>query len=140
MRYLTLEETAVFHGHLGPFLIIGYRAGEVARRILKPKDEHDLEATIFLPLRTPYTCIVDGIQCSTKCTLGKLNITVIDNGGNEDNIVIEFKCKRNGKSLKLRIKGSVIKKLNSFKSISEGANWVKTLPIEEVLEVIVAPT
>lgn len=136
MRYLTLEEASIFHGHLGPYLIIGYRAGELARKILNPSNEFDLQAKITLPLKTPYTCIVDGIQCSTKCTIGKLNIELVDSG-NTGNIVIEIKRKSNNKTLKLKVKEYIIKKLHEIIDINEGARWVKTLSVKDLFEIIV---
>lgn len=135
MKYLTLDEAAVFHGHLGPYLIIGYRAGELARKMLNLINEHDLQAKLSLPLRTPYTCIIDGVQCSTKCTLGKLNIEVVDNRGNLDNIIIEFKCKSSNRTLRLRVRRRIIEQLDKIKSINKGAKWVKTLPVEEIFEI-----
>ncbi|HIQ02822.1 MAG TPA: hypothetical protein EYH40_00200 [Desulfurococcales archaeon] len=135
MRYLTLEEASVFHGHLGPYLIIGYRAGELARKILNPSNEFDLQAKVTLPLKTPYTCIVDGIQCSTKCTLGKLNIELVDSGS-ICNIVIEFKRKSSNKTLKLKVRESVIRKLHEITDVNEGARWVKTLSVEDLFEIV----
>ena len=135
MRYLTLDEAAIFHGHRGPFLVIGYKAGEVARKILSPVDEHDLYAKLFLPLRTPYSCIIDGVQCSTKCTLGKLNIEVIDNRGDLGSIVIEFRCRSSNKTLRLRVRKYIIEKLSMIRDISEGAKWVETLSAEQMFEI-----
>ena len=102
MEYLTIEEAAKFHGHLGPFLLLGYMAGTLARETLKPKDEHDLHAEVTLPLKTPYTCVVDGIQCSTRCTLGKLNIKI--KPSNKEIITIMIKCKSSGKVLEITVK------------------------------------
>jgi len=135
MRYLTLKETAIFHGHLGPFLTIGYRAGELARRILNPINEHDLQAKLILPLKRPYTCIIDGVQCSTKCTLGKLNIQVIDNKEDEASIIMEFICLSRRKGIRLRVKENIIRNISKIKDLKEGANWVSSLSVEELFEI-----
>ncbi len=64
---------ARFHGHLGPWLVLGLRTGRYARRILGGSP-FDLEARVHCPARTPYTCFLDGIQFGSGCTLGKGNI------------------------------------------------------------------
>ena len=69
-----LRQATRFHGHLGPWLVLGLKAGTYARRKLDASP-FDLQARVFCPPRTPYTCFVDGIQFSSGCTMGKGNIT-----------------------------------------------------------------
>jgi formylmethanofuran dehydrogenase subunit E len=64
---------AAFHGHLGPWLVLGLRAGLYARRHLLD-DPFRLEAVVRCPGRRPFTCFIDGVQCGSGCTLGKGNI------------------------------------------------------------------
>ncbi|MEW5936630.1 MAG: formylmethanofuran dehydrogenase subunit E family protein [Candidatus Thermoplasmatota archaeon] len=66
-----LEE---FHGHLGPYVAVGYRMGEAARAVL---GEGRLRARLFCGTRPPLSCMADGVQVSTSCTLGKGNIAVL---------------------------------------------------------------
>ncbi len=68
-----MAPAARFHGHLGPWLVLGLRAGGRCRRLLGT-DPFRLRATVHAPRRTPYTCLIDGIQFSSGCTLGKGNI------------------------------------------------------------------
>jgi formylmethanofuran dehydrogenase subunit E len=63
-----------FHGHLGPYVVVGYRMGAVAREKLSGK----LKAVSFTGTKPPLSCIVDGVQFSSSCTMGKGNITVIE--------------------------------------------------------------
>jgi formylmethanofuran dehydrogenase subunit E len=65
-----------FHGHLGPFLVFGLRMGRVAVQRLKPKHIHELSATVWTKTSPPQSCVLDGIQVSSGCTLGKGNIRV----------------------------------------------------------------
>jgi len=65
-----------FHGHLGPYVVVGYRMGALARERLVGK----LKAVCFTGSKTPLSCIVDGVQFSSSCTLGKGNITVVESG------------------------------------------------------------
>lgn len=73
----SLLKTAVdFHGHLGPYLVLGIRMGLVAVRVLKPKHLHELSATVWTGKAPPQSCLLDGVQVSSRCTLGKANIRI----------------------------------------------------------------
>jgi formylmethanofuran dehydrogenase subunit E len=69
-----LRQATRFHGHLGPWLVLGLKAGTYARRKLAVSP-FELRARVFCPPRTPYTCFVDGIQFNSGCTMGKGNIS-----------------------------------------------------------------
>ena len=62
-----IKNAEKLHGHLGPFLVIGVRMGKTVKRILNPNtgDKSELEATVKIPLLTPISCIIDGIQTNT---------------------------------------------------------------------------
>jgi formylmethanofuran dehydrogenase subunit E len=63
-----------FHGHLGPYVVIGYRMGKMARERFAGK----MTAVVFTGNHPPMSCLIDGIQFTTGCTLGKNNIVVRD--------------------------------------------------------------
>jgi formylmethanofuran dehydrogenase subunit E len=65
-----------FHGHLGPYVVIGFRMGAIAREKLEGK----LKAVSFTGSQTPLSCIIDGVQYSSSCTMGKGNISVLEVG------------------------------------------------------------
>ena len=65
-----------FHGHLGPYVVLGYRMGEMARRAYPKK----IFATVFSGTQRPRSCLADGVQFSACCTLGKNNIAVEEAG------------------------------------------------------------
>jgi formylmethanofuran dehydrogenase subunit E len=67
-----LEALKRFHGHLGPYVVIGYRMGKIARAKYK-KRFNCVSKTGPSP---PISCIIDGIQLSSGCTLGKGNISI----------------------------------------------------------------
>ncbi len=76
-RELSLFNIGVsFHGHLGPFLVLGLKAGKLLEKKIG-KDPLTSYVLIELPLKRPYTCFADGIQVTLGCTLGKLNISLI---------------------------------------------------------------
>jgi len=68
-----LEAAVRFHGHLGPWLALGLKAGLRARRELGASP-FELTAYVFCPARTPYSCFIDGVQVGSGCTLGKGNV------------------------------------------------------------------
>ena len=69
-----LRQATRFHGHLGPWLVLGLKAGAYARKKLAASP-FDLKARVSCPSGTPYTCFVDGVQFSSGCTMGKGNIS-----------------------------------------------------------------
>ncbi len=77
MNNMDLERAKEFHGHLGPFLVLGIRLGEEALAKLGGTKYFGLKATVFSPIEPPERCMVDGIQLSTGCTFGKGNIEIV---------------------------------------------------------------
>lgn len=75
-----VERGAEFHGHLGPFLVCGLRMGLLALRELGSSGHSDLRATVETGTTPPLSCLIDGIQVATGCTLGKGNIQVTAHG------------------------------------------------------------
>lgn len=78
----TLGERAIeFHGHDGPYMVIGLRMGLTALEKLDCKGWFDLECEVRLNWNPPDSCVIDGIQISTGCTMGKKNIRVVEKPG-----------------------------------------------------------
>ncbi|WP_300037334.1 formylmethanofuran dehydrogenase subunit E family protein [Methanospirillum sp.] len=75
-RDYSATDLARFHGHLGPFIVLGYRMG---RRALKELggDPFSLNAQVYCTGVTPQSCLADGVQLGSGCTLGKGNIEII---------------------------------------------------------------
>jgi formylmethanofuran dehydrogenase subunit E len=103
-----IEKGIEFHGHLGPFLIVGIKMGLLALRKLESKGYFDLNAKVETGIIPPLSCLADGIQISTGCTLGKGNIKIIKKGTPK----AEFS--KDGKHLSVELKPEV------FEAISEG--------------------
>ena len=72
-----LQKLKDFHGHLGPYVTVGYRMGLAANREFGDS-AFKKKAIAYSGLKTPLSCMVDGIQVSSGCTLGKGNIKVED--------------------------------------------------------------
>lgn len=75
-----VERGTELHGHLGPFLVCGLRMGLLALRELGSTGHFDLQATVETGTTPPVSCLIDGIQVATGCTLGKGNIAVVNQG------------------------------------------------------------
>jgi formylmethanofuran dehydrogenase subunit E len=114
----TIRDAVKLHGHLGPFLVLGVRMGAIANRILNPahNGSNALQATVRLPLRTPYSCILDGIQSTTKCTIGNQRLKTIDS---PEEMTAEFKMQGSDKSLIITTSPKIIDEIEN--EFSRGA-------------------
>ncbi len=72
---------ASFHGHLGPYVVLGYRMGRAALEAAGCAGHFDVSAEIHSFLEPPRSCLIDGVQLGTGCTLGKRNIEVFGTDG-----------------------------------------------------------
>jgi formylmethanofuran dehydrogenase subunit E len=103
-----LERRAVeFHGHGGPFMTLGLRMGLYALGHLDCRGWFDVSCRVALRWRPPDSCVIDGIQSSTGCTMGKRNIEVVEGDG----VSATFTSK--GGSVTLTLREGVIDKLRS---------------------------
>ncbi|NWF86263.1 formylmethanofuran dehydrogenase subunit E [Candidatus Bathyarchaeota archaeon] len=112
-----IEKAADFHGHLGPFLVIGVRMGQLAKTNLKHKTEGNkvLKVTARIPLLTPFSCVLDGIQIITNCTVGNQKLEMKNS---QKEIVAIFKLQNMNSTLTVSVKTKVVEEL--LKKISQG--------------------
>ncbi len=75
-REYPVMELARFHGHLGPFIVIGYRMGRYALQKLGD-NPFAMKACVYCSGTTPQSCLADGVQLGSGCTLGKGNIEIV---------------------------------------------------------------
>jgi hypothetical protein len=75
-RDYSVSDLARFHGHLGPFIVLGYRMGRRALTELGA-DPFSMKAQVCCSGVTPQSCLADGVQLGSGCTLGKGNIELI---------------------------------------------------------------
>ena len=100
-----LEGAVRFHGHFGPFLILGLKAGLLGISYLG-KDYFELCAKVETAPHPPHSCFIDGIQFSSGCTTGKGNIEVKAGEG----VSVEFV--RGEKSINLIVRNDVLTALD----------------------------
>ena len=75
---VTLKEAIKFHGHLGPYLVLGILAGESALKKLRCKKYFGLNVRVWETHKKPKSCLIDGLQLSTGATYGKGNINKLN--------------------------------------------------------------
>ena len=93
-----LLRTEEFHGHGGPFLVVGLRMGLRAMRDLDACGWFDLRCRAHLRRSPPDSCVLDGIQVATGCTMGKMNMEVSEGEG----VSAEFEGGRGATMIELR--------------------------------------
>ncbi len=102
------------HGHAGPYLNLGIKMGLSALEILDAKGYFDLTVKAELKYQPPASCLIDGLQISTGCTMGKGNIEVKNNPE-----TIKALFESNNKSLTILLKPEIIKLLDFEKDTCE---------------------
>ena len=114
-----IKKAADFHGHLGPFLVIGVRIGSLSKKILNANagESSKLRVTARLPLLTPFSCIIDGIQATTQCTVGNQKLKVENM---QAQIIMHFEQRDSDKALKIRVNPKIIGELKN--KYSKGAS------------------
>lgn len=120
---ITLNEAIKFHGHLGPYLILGILAGELALKQLKTKKYFGLAVKVWGADKKPKSCLIDGLQLSTGATYGKGNIQKIKG----DRIKVSFYNLENNKKINLHFKKGFIKKLDSLRGHKDSEIFAKEL-------------
>jgi formylmethanofuran dehydrogenase subunit E len=120
---VTLREAIKFHGHLGPYLVLGLLAGGLVLKKLKCKKYFGLELKVFGADEKPKSCLIDGLQLSTGATYGKGNIKRMEGA----KIQILFRNLKNNKAISLYLKKDLIKRLNSLKGHNDSEVFAKAL-------------
>jgi formylmethanofuran dehydrogenase subunit E len=124
-----LNRLKEFHGHLGPYVVIGYKMGLLATRILNSRDKN-LKAEVKTGGKPPISCIIDGIQLSSGCTSGKGNISV----SNEK--IPEAKFSNGEKSVIIKLKDNIRRKIDSgIRKESEKALWIYNLDNNNLFDI-----
>jgi formylmethanofuran dehydrogenase subunit E len=121
---VNLKEAVRFHGHLGPYLILGILAGEYALVKLGCRKYFGLKIIVSGANKKPKSCLVDGLQLSTGATYGKGNIR--KSAGTKIKII--FRSLESKKSIKLSLKNGLIKRLEGLKTHRDSEAFARRLP------------
>lgn len=109
-----VERGIKLHGHSGPYLNLGIRMGLLALDQLDAKGYFGLSTEVELEYRTPMSCLIDGLQISTGCTMGKGNIKVKNNPA-----PIKVTIKSEQKSITITIKPEIYQLMDFKKNTDE---------------------
>ena len=120
---ITLKEATKFHGHLGPYLVLGLLAGEAALKKLKCEKYFGLEVKVWGANKKPQSCLVDGLQLSTGATYGKGNIMRL--GG--ERIKIECLNCNTRKKLIMTLKNNILAQLENARTHRDSEILAKRL-------------
>jgi formylmethanofuran dehydrogenase subunit E len=73
-----VEFARKLHGHIGPYLVLGLKMGDAAIKALNINDIErlHLRSMVYVPLNPPFSCLLDGIQVSTTCTVGNQRLQI----------------------------------------------------------------
>lgn len=66
-----------FHGHYQPYIALGIRMGELAMDLLDAK-RHELKIVSETSTKPTFSCMTDGLQLVTGCTIGNGKLKVLE--------------------------------------------------------------
>jgi len=126
-----LARASAFHTHLGPFLVVGLRMGRAVTREFGAAP-FTIKIRAHTGLVPPYSCVVDGIQCSTPCTVG--------NGGLEvaEPRRMEIVAESGGATLRVKLRETLFESIErdcTEENQETFACRIWEMPEEDVLEV-----
>lgn len=128
----TLKTIEKFHGHLGPYAVIGYRMGKIACKKLN-NNPFSKNVEIMTGTKPPISCIIDGVQIGSGCTLGKGNIK-IKNKGQPVAVFMD----KNGKKVKIILKNQIKDEIDTIVNDDNIIDYSKKIyekPDEELFEI-----
>jgi formylmethanofuran dehydrogenase subunit E len=128
---INLKEAIKFHGHLGPYLVLGILAGDLALKKLRSRKYFGLKVKVGGLNKKPQSCFLDGLQLSTGCTYGKGNIAKIK-GRKIKILCYNLKNKR---KLNLSLKKDLINKLDSLKTHKDSETFARRLYGMDLLKI-----
>jgi len=131
-----LKKATDFHGHFGPFLVIGVRMGLIGiRRLEAKKYDGKLRVTAMLKHSVPFSCVIDGVQVVTRCTIGNKKLKLVDSSG----IAAKFELEHKGQVTVMvnpvafnRLKRRLLSENVSPEELQKLARMVASMPEEEL--------
>ncbi len=139
------EQTAIIefarqlHGHVGPYLVIGLKMGAVAKKVLSLHDNEiaRLRAEVAVPLYPPFSCLLDGIQVSTTCTIGNQRLQFKNSKIIQGTFIVE----ETGKTVKVTMNKKskeILEEKKKEDKLSEAYAWeLAEMPDNQLFEISV---
>ena len=132
-----IEFSRKLHGHVGPYLVLGIRMGNAAEKALDIDDGDlsRLKVDVYIPLHIPNSCMLDGIQVATTCTIGNRRLRFRDSQTTK----AFFLNEETSRTAKMTIKKSLETQLQEMEwqgRLDEGlALKIASMPHEELFEI-----
>jgi len=126
-----LDRAREFHGHLGPYAVLGWMIGRRAVELLGGKRHFGIHTMVRCPDAPPPSCVVDGLQTSTGCTMGKRNIELIP----DTDILVTVSCSEPPKQIVFQPVRETIEQASKImreESDEVAAYWLWEQPEERV--------
>ena len=127
-----LQKAKDFHSHLGPYLVVGLKMGQAIVRRLGG-EPFAITITSFTGPQPPLSCVVDGLQLATPCTVGNGGI-VIREGGQAKVWAV-----RGDREVTISLKPTIWEKIRAAQGTSrleELALWLWELKESELLDLL----
>lgn len=128
---LELRALESLHGPLDAWAVAGLRMAKAARHALRRdgKAPPQLEASLTLPLKPPVSCLLDGVQAGSGCTLGRGNLRV------QDGAEVEARFAAQGREVRVRLRPEALRRLGEARDGDPDlVAWVYGAPELELLE------
>ena len=136
-----LKAATDLHGHFGPFLTLGVRMGIVGLRELGAKEgDTQLHITGMLKYAVPISCMLDGIQTSTKCTVGNKRLEWKES----NELGAMFLLKNSTRRVEVKVNPTLVQELkrkldkmpHSGEEVRQLASEVASRPEKELFSII----
>jgi len=119
-----VERGTRLHGHLGPFLVAGIRMGLLALELMESSGYFGIRAESDAGFTTPLSCLSDGVQIGSGCTIGKGNLRVTSAGKPS----VRF-ANEESRAVEISIRPQAMQQFRSME-IHAASEWTKTQPLE----------
>lgn len=95
-------EVERYHGHVGPWNVLGWRIGQAALRDFGAAwGDHTLNIYVHIPRRTPYSCLIEGLMVGTGNSQGRLDL-MLSEALSTSTIHVSIQRKSGGQTLVYR--------------------------------------
>lgn len=123
-----IERGTLLHGHLGPYLVAGIRMGLLALRELRSPGYFGLRAESDAGRETPLSCLNDGVQIGSGCTLGKGNLRIVGKGKPRVRFVSE-----DGREITIDLRPEIVASFAGA-DLAAKSREIERRPLEELFE------
>ena len=123
-----LQAAKRFHGHLGPYLVIGMRMGHFISAVFGEEPfSYRIQATVGW--KPPPSCVLDGLQITTPCTVGNSMIQIEELGN------ITATARKDAETLTLQLRPAVRHRIDRETTKNNEESFARELwetPAEEL--------